>query len=614
MNLSEYFLRPTADSVATDQRGWSFNLAIFRIVFLIAGALPWAIRNLHWADQVLVGLPTAVWTPISFYRWIPYSILSNVALVEILAILNLALILLGILGLYTRLALGGATILSLYLFGLMENMGKVDHYHHVIWFMAILAAGPSGRFLSIDAIRNSLRRADAGMTEESVATFDALWTLRYGWILLGMLYFIPGIAKLHSALTVGWASPANLQHIIWRKWFESVLFDAHARVPIRLDLLPPRLLELASFGVIVFEISFIFFVLFRRARPILALAGIGFHIGNGLGLGIWFTTLFPAYVMLIDWVSLGQKILPRRGPLLVFYDDCCSMCRRTVAVLGSFDLLGQMKLRPVSQTMEFTAEHSELMQAELRQDLYVLEGSRISAGYEAYVRISSRVLLFWPFSVLLRIPAVANYGRKIYRRVADHRNCALVPVTKHQLDTQSGTLSWVHPVGIGLLLCQFAISGMVFANDELPGFTKRLPRLANRALVHVVRSRPLWPFAPYPTFSGLTSEDVTLWEVRWVSPKGEVRASPLAYTNAFNNSAMVWNLVTRFPSEPAPEGLTNSREVVFALWQNESPEIRSASEEARVYQVHYKLIPGDPPAKAVDATLVGSFALTSNHR
>jgi predicted DCC family thiol-disulfide oxidoreductase YuxK len=611
MNLSEYFSRPTADSITTDERGWSFNIAIFRVVFLIAGALPWAIRNLHWAEKVLVGLPRGAWIPISFYRWIPYAILTNIGLVKALAILNIGLIVFGILGFYTRLALGGATILSLYLFGLMENFGKIDHYHHLIWFMAILAAGPSGRFLSIDAIRDAVCQADKGASERSVANFGALWTLRYGWVLLGMLYFIPGIAKLHSALTVGWASAANLQHIIWRKWFEIVLFDVHARTPVRLDLLPPRLLELAAYSVIAFEIGFIFLVLFRRARPILALAGIGFHIGNGLGLGIWFTTLFPVYVMLIDWVSLGHKLLPQKDPLLVFYDGCCSTCRRTIAILKEFDLLDRMKLRPVVQTTEYAPEYPELTCVQLRRDLYIAEGPRTTFGYEAYVRITSSLPLLWLLSPVLRIPSIANYGRRLYRHVADERECAIAPAIKSDPDVLSNTLSWIHSVGIGLLACQFAISSMVFTHDQLPGFTARLPKLANRVLAHVDRWRLLWPFAPYPTFSGITPGDITLWEIRWVLPEGEARASPLAYTNAFNNSALVWNMVTVFPSEP---DLTNSREIVFTLWQNESPAIRSRTSEARVYQVHYRLMAGVPPAKAVDETLTESVGLVSGGR
>ena len=36
----------------------------------------------------------------------------------------------------------------------MQNLGKVDHHsYHLIWFMALLAAGPSGHFLSIDALK-----------------------------------------------------------------------------------------------------------------------------------------------------------------------------------------------------------------------------------------------------------------------------------------------------------------------------------------------------------------------------------------------------------------------------------------------------------------------------
>jgi hypothetical protein len=124
-------------------------------MFLGAVALPWALRNLYWIFKVLPGLPPEVWSPISLYQLIPYQLLSNAGLAKTLALANLVFLFLGFLGVLTRKSIGCAFVLSLYLFGLPENQGKVDHFHHVIWFLALLAAGPRGRFLSIDSIRSA---------------------------------------------------------------------------------------------------------------------------------------------------------------------------------------------------------------------------------------------------------------------------------------------------------------------------------------------------------------------------------------------------------------------------------------------------------------------------
>jgi predicted DCC family thiol-disulfide oxidoreductase YuxK len=604
-----------ADGLATDERGWSFNLAILRIVFLSAGALPWAVRNFEWADKILPGVPPNVWAPVSFYQLIPHSMLSDVPLVKALAVLNIAFIVLGIVGFYTRVSITLATILSLYLFGLMENFGKVDHFHHLIWFTALLAAGPSGRFLSIDSIRGAVHRGDKGDIDSFLTGHQALWTLRYTWLLMGLLYLIPGVAKLHKALTAGWASSLNLHHILWRKWFESALFEPGAKLPVRLDLLPSGLLEIAAYGVIAFEIGFIFFVLFRRIRPLLAVSGIGFHIGNGVVLGIWFTTLFPAYVSLIDWAHLGKLFRQSQNPLKVFYDGQCSLCRRTVAVLRSLDLFDVLKLQPIKEVADCPAEYPQLTYEVLQKDLCLAQGNQTSLGYDAYLRITQRLFLLWPLSLVMRIPAIAGYGRKLYRRVADTRHCALLPHVDNRQASSAFSAPLVHVVGVTLLAFQLGISGILFMNDELSAFTARLPWLANRTITHVSRLKPVWPFAPYPTFAYTTGGEYLVWEARWVTPGGEVRATPFAYSKTFGNSALVWNVVTSYPSEADEQReRSRSQEMLSALLQNEEPGIRSSTTGARVYYVRYQLVGADPPATRLDEKLMETFAVDSlNH-
>jgi hypothetical protein len=289
-------MRNSADN-ATGERGWSFNLDIFRVVFLAAIALPWGLRTLAWIDSVLPGLPDEVWKPISYYQLLPHALLTNVPLAKALALLDLLLLVLGLVGLFTRMSLAGAALLSLYVFGLPENQGKIDNFGHIIWFLALLAAGPSGRFFSLDAVLQRNRRERVG----------ALWTLRYVWALLGLLYLMPGAAKLLKTVTAGWASAANLRRVLWLKWFEIESFWSAAKPVLRIDLAPSWVLTAAGLAVIAFELGFIAVVFVRRLRPYLALAAIAFHVGNGIFLGIWLTTLIPVYVCLIDFAALGRR-------------------------------------------------------------------------------------------------------------------------------------------------------------------------------------------------------------------------------------------------------------------------------------------------------------------
>ncbi len=297
-----------ADEVRTDARGWAYNLALFRIAFLAVTALPIALDILSWTEQVLPGLPRDVWAPVSFYRYLSFDLLSSPRLAYWLAATDVMLIMLGLLGIFTRPSLALATVVSLYVFGLTQNQHKVAHHHEVIWFMALLAAGPSGRFLSVDSLWRAVRSDGRGAIEPARPGGTALATLRYVWILMGLLYLSAGVPKLHQALTAGWSTADNLRHLIWYTWFTARTYAPDVGSLWRVDALPSPVLMLAGIAVILFEVGFLALVLLRPLRPFVVMAGLAFHIGNGYALNIWFHHLTIAYVSLVDWTALGRSV------------------------------------------------------------------------------------------------------------------------------------------------------------------------------------------------------------------------------------------------------------------------------------------------------------------
>jgi hypothetical protein len=83
-----------ADETATDDIGWTANLAVFRIAFLALAALPFGFRLLSWTIVMMPSIPAGGWVPISFYRYVPLAILSNAKLAEVLIIADLVLLVL----------------------------------------------------------------------------------------------------------------------------------------------------------------------------------------------------------------------------------------------------------------------------------------------------------------------------------------------------------------------------------------------------------------------------------------------------------------------------------------------------------------------------------------
>ena len=599
--------RLRADERANGDRGWTYNLAIFRIVFLGFVAFPGARGMVLWTHYGMPLLPQNVWDPISFYRYLPLAIVTNATLAHSLAVANAVLIGMALVGLCTRWTLSLATVLSLYVFGLIENQGKIDHFHHVLWIMALLAVGPSGRFLSVDSIWLAIRHADTGRVEPPIPEKAALLTLRSCWVLIGLVYLFPGLAKLHSAMTQGWASPDNLRALLWHKWFELHLYHAGFVLPPRVDELPSAMLTIAGTTTILFEVGFVVLVLFRGVRPFLVLAGLAFHIGNAYFMSIPFTHLLQAYPCLIDWTGLGRRLwhLGGREPLIVLYDGGCRLCRRTVALLRSFDLLDDLEPVDGLSGDPRRQQFPNLTDAMLTHDLYAADGRRVAGGYDAYKRIAARLPILCWAGPLMRWGPVSKVGNRIYRRIADSRTCAIADrQATHPLGTPAGT-RLIFLVAAVLIVSEVGISSLEVGYDVAQyhfGERHPIPHLLAKASWRFTS----WPFDVYPTFSRPSASQVEIWEARAVLSTGrEIAIAPSAYEAVFGHSAKSWVAVQTTLAEHNPERQrARSLDVIRSVWPFEPAEVRETAVAVNVYTSKYTT---RPPGKVIEEKLIETF-------
>lgn len=534
-----------ADEKATDDVGWTANLAIFRIIYLYFAILPQATRILRWTRRTMPLLPAGAWYPISFYLWIPAELLRNSGLAHGLALVDVCLIVLALLGFYTRSTLGLATVLSVYLFGLPQNLGKVDHYHHDVWFMALLAAGPSGEMLSIDAILGAFQRADRGSVDPEVSDRAALTTLRYLWLLIGELYLSAGFWKLIAAFDAHWLDFANLQNIIRRRWIVERLYLRQFSVGFRFDQLPPALIRLAGVGTIAFETSAIGLILFRGSRWLVIVCGLAFHLGNAVVLGIRFKSLMIAYVSMVDWAWLCRFVMNRasRTPVAIIYDGSCDFCRRVIAILKTVDTCGLLQPIAAGGFADSTRDaYSQITDEMAARDLYVVGDNSVAAGYDAYRTIAACVPLLWPLALVMPLAPIAAIGRRCYRRIADSRHCSVAeevarPPSPITAGKKSVSLT-SHVVGMTLLAAETTAvllnSGAVFG---LIG-TTTLSEASARNFARWKNVKWVWPFDQYPTFT--YSWDIgsyRTWEPRLVYADGsESTIAPEVFACAFGNS------------------------------------------------------------------------------
>jgi hypothetical protein len=289
--LVDFFTTPTSP----------LNLAIFRIAVFV-GVLsqihPWETR---WFGNVPHELQMA---PFGVGWLLPHLPISQSSMTIAITLLTVVCVT-GLLGLFTRISVVLALIGSFYVLGVPEFYGTVEHYNHLVWFLAILAVSRSGDALSLDALIRASKSKDQGVTTPLQPSIVYSLPLRFACLLIGAIYFFPGAWKMRIC-GFDWAFSENLRNQMYARWMDLDGWTPFFRVDLH-----PGIYRSVALATLFFELSFILIVFFPRLRLPLALVGLGFHFGCGLFLRIPFFDLWICYVALFDisgWlVTLKQK-------------------------------------------------------------------------------------------------------------------------------------------------------------------------------------------------------------------------------------------------------------------------------------------------------------------
>ncbi len=382
----------------------------------------------------------------------------------------------GVLGLFTRASAGVLAVVVLYLLGIPQLFGKVNHYHHFYWFLTIVALGPVSSMLSIDGLRAACRRADRGEVGPPGPSVACALVLRFVVVLIGLLYFFPGFWKW----VVGgpqWVVSDHLRYVLYSAWSEDILWDPI----VRLDRYYP-LLVVGALGTILFELGVIFAVFFRRGRVWAGVAGLVFHNMTAVTMRVNFWSLQTLYVVFFDWLGVFARIGKRlfRERVRVIYDGHGRGCRRVVAMLNVIDLFGRMEYEEAAGSDR--ADRAGLAGGggcSPVAGVCVVGGGRRWEGYAAWGAIARRVPVLWPVLPLLWLGPGLEVGRRVCAGVAGSRLC--------------GVLDGIWVAGPG--------GERDRASRGLIGFG--IAAIFLMVWYGVNHQTAAWPFACYPTFDGV---------------------------------------------------------------------------------------------------------------
>ena len=262
---------------------------------------------------------TTAWSTVTPALWLPTHLFKALRLVPVspgvLGVLDLLWIgslLLACLGLFSRASTGAALLLGVYLLGLPQCFGKVDHWSGLlVLVMLVLALARCGDALSIDSWLASRRvRRSGGSVPQPLWSGEYRWPIQMVRLSMVLVFFAAGVAKLRFGRGA-WFDSANMA---------AILIQPHYAID---RALPALGLSLAS-SPLATGVLGAASVLAEAAAPLALLGGLpalaivgtlfSMQLGNALLLGVHASFPYLAcYAFWLPWDDLAARVRTRNA-------------------------------------------------------------------------------------------------------------------------------------------------------------------------------------------------------------------------------------------------------------------------------------------------------------
>ncbi|MEM9681120.1 MAG: HTTM domain-containing protein, partial [Bacteroidota bacterium] len=394
------------------EREYPTTLSIFRIV-LFGYILYFVLNKYDYSYiELFSNIPKELkFLPGTFGALIEYFLPINKTAILILHRVLIVTCFTAMVGFKSRISALLVVISGFYILGIPQLYGKVNHYHHLLWFASILAASPCSDFLSVDAIFRAWRQTTPRNIDESYIPSRAYaLPLKFVYLLIGIIYFFPGFWKVRTS-GLAWALSENLKFQLYNKWH-----SLGGWMPIfRVDEYP-ILYKLSALGSLVFEIGFIFIILFPRLRFLAAISGLIFHNMTRLLMRIPFVSLQICYVAFFDWHNIFCQVGKRiyKQEMHVFYRGNSDVHCKIIAALKTFDIFHQITYISTLDNHRVAQYRSNFVGlSNPNLNLAAIVGQRVWLNFEAYQVIAIRIPLLWPFLAPLYVWSLFRRNRHV---------------------------------------------------------------------------------------------------------------------------------------------------------------------------------------------------------
>ncbi len=400
------------------------GFALFRIAFglvLLLYHVPrlWYVSELYTRDGYLfpMRLFFVLHLPVLSFPWI---LLFNIIL--ILAIIFF------IVGYKTRYAAVIIFVLHTYL-SLLERFSTKGYGTIMIIYSLLIIWSPCAESFSVDAAIKRFRRIIKGASVHERSSYSRVPVTMQRIMLwqLADIYFFNALSKLIWG-GQGWFNGQHLLNIYrdtenFARPFALPFLSVFKSLPIALGTLIPSTVLFIAFGLMR-----------RNERPYAIMFGIIYHLFALITTTVPYVftfLIFSLYIIAIEpevWERWWSMLLAyfRKKSAVIFYDDACALCRRTIAAIYAADMFERIKfvaLSSLSGAYVMVGDR-EINRQELLHAMYVKSSNSPAVkGLLAYRVISRMIPLFWIFVPFLYIPGARLVGTMAYSFVArNHKN------------------------------------------------------------------------------------------------------------------------------------------------------------------------------------------------
>jgi hypothetical protein len=244
------------------------------------------------------GVPIDLWRPILLLSWVPPSLLS----LEVLSAARLALLAAAgcsLLGFRTTISTRLTLVLAIFVFGLAQCFGKVNHGLTLVMFaLGIFSISRCGDALSLDAW---LRRL--GRQPPPAHSGEYRWPIALMQALMVTVFFASAVCKLRNS-GLAWVTSDHLLNTLVRNQYTG--HNPPTQLGVWLAQFP-WLCHLVAGLSLWGEFSAPLALYIRVYRWLVVPSLFAMQIGIYLTMGVSFDGFWVCYLFWVDWNWVAQQ-------------------------------------------------------------------------------------------------------------------------------------------------------------------------------------------------------------------------------------------------------------------------------------------------------------------